>query len=1228
VRRPLLAALHTALPPVGDALAALVAYGSAHVFMRAASGRARTASEERAAAAAAGAAAAADEVVAAAAAAAAAAESAAAGAEVGRLGGLAGGALSDASSWCERHLRTLKSLVEVPLPPELTAPSDAWRSPDAPCPLLLVAPGAGAAGAAGSLLAAALAAAPGVSPDHALPPAVWQQCAALDARGGALLAERDEVLTGALTALLQYSLVLRGVLPGARARRGRGEGGLTRARACTTGRQRGALGASRLVAAARSHPLLHLCLPRPSPEDYGSDSHHAKYAEAFSLALSATTSDAVAAAATAAPAAAVPSVVAAEWTCLAAAHAAAAARPALLLKAAKEAAADGGRGGAEEARLGEELRSRLAAASAGLDAGGGGGEAEAAAAQLAVAGGVGAALRAAADEVEALRGALDAGGDVDTDAPSAGAAQAAPLERALRCLLGAQHLVAAVTEDATSAPATLLTPALRGSEDGGAQQPEEEEWEGGSGGGGDGDRGGSSPQSRLARSGAALMRALQLLSAVHHQALPALMAWAADEEPPAGGGGSGDAPQGPGATAPDTPGEHRHVWRAACVRVAAAREELAALLERGRALEARLNAGQDASDDLAAPPPAAGVPGSALAAWQLQQEWGEVDAAVLTALQACLGPLLGITDAAGLQDAAAAAVAEAAAATGGVGGDGGAPPPLAQPAAPLRAGSPHLMDAWQPLAHALLQLAALAAVGEPAGGPGGGAAAQAEPQTGGGDAGAPLAAGPLPLDLDRFRPLLGVVDALNALLAMGTSPDAPGAGGRPAAAAAAGAARMEAQLAVAALAAHLPAAAGALADGARAAAQLRDEAAAVLSRLARAGADACGGGAPSARRAARGGSGRRRRSREAWEAAEQAPLVPFTAFDPALAGAGQVLEEAAVGEEEESLGGLEAAEEEDDDDGWGALLAGSEPGSCEEDEDEDEDEAAGGEEAADGEAPGWLLDGSQASSGGGKRRRRRGSGGGRGAGLPKLVPFDAFDPALPGAGVALDNGLEPGNGGSSSSGSGGGEHASEEGSRDAPTAGALAAWPPLAAEGEATALAEVLARAAGEYAAAAGAARMHEARYAALAALPDACEAQRRMWLRHLAAFEWLWEAELPPAPRAPEEQGQGRGDPQAAALAARAAALLAAGARALGERADSVAAAAAAAAASTDGGAALALGAAYQAQCCLVEAHAGYARTPGWRELLAAWKVRSRAAAAPYPALSPLPALPRLPPH
>ena len=205
VRRPLLAALRGALPLAGDALAALCAYGAAHAFMRGAEERAAAARAERAAATDSAARARADEAAARAAAAAAAAESAAAGAEVRRLGELAGGALADASSWCERHLRTLAGLKDVPLPPELTAPSEAWRSDAAPLLLPLVAPGAAADAALGG---------PDGAAGRALPPAVFTQCAAADARGAALLTARDAALTNALTALLQYSLVLRGVLPG------------------------------------------------------------------------------------------------------------------------------------------------------------------------------------------------------------------------------------------------------------------------------------------------------------------------------------------------------------------------------------------------------------------------------------------------------------------------------------------------------------------------------------------------------------------------------------------------------------------------------------------------------------------------------------------------------------------------------------------------------------------------------------------------------------------------------------------------------------------------------------------------------------------------------------------------------------------------------------------------------------------------------------------------------
>ncbi|KIY92639.1 hypothetical protein MNEG_15324 [Monoraphidium neglectum] len=483
----------------------------------------------------------------------------------------------------------------------------------------------------------------------------------------------------------------------------------------------------------------------------------------------------------------------------------------------------------------------------------------------------------------------------------------------------------------------------------------------------EGDAGRVSDLEWLGRGAAALLRTQQLLHAVRHQALPALLVWGADAAPAAGRAGrqeDGEGAQRRGAdAAPDAPGDHRHVWLAARALVAGARQQLSALLAQARALEARLQSPQPAQPHVDVWAAAAeGGPG-ALDVWQLQQEWGELENRVLLCLFTCLGPLLGLPDASSLRDAAAAATAEARA-----------------PAAPARAGSPHLLDAWQPLAHALLQLGGLAAAA-PAGGDGDASGAAPPPAEAVGADGrlAPPAA-PLPLDLEVLRPLLFVMDALSTLLLP------PGAEGAPEPAFAAER-RLCDDLRRSLLAAHLPPVEAGLRRGAAAARRLEAEAAHVLQRRG------VGGRAARAPRiepftpqpttsAGEGGGGRNVKG----EALDE--LVPFTAFDPDLAGADEMLED--------DLGGLDDDDDEDGGGGQGLGACGSDAGSD------------------------WLLGTSGGSGGAG------GGGGGSGAraGLPDLVPFDGFDPDLPGAGVALDDSLGGGSGdddddGSESEGLGG-----------------------------------------------------------------------------------------------------------------------------------------------------------------------------------------------------------------
>ncbi len=142
----------------------------------------------------------------------------AAAAEAQRLRSQAEQALADAGGWAARHLETAAQLCDRP-PPELTAPPADWRSSECSTPLLLLplqgADDAGVAALASrkhGIVASALGRQ--VSAVRQLPAALLAQCRALDGDGAALLGQRDELLTHALTALLQYSIVVKQLLPG------------------------------------------------------------------------------------------------------------------------------------------------------------------------------------------------------------------------------------------------------------------------------------------------------------------------------------------------------------------------------------------------------------------------------------------------------------------------------------------------------------------------------------------------------------------------------------------------------------------------------------------------------------------------------------------------------------------------------------------------------------------------------------------------------------------------------------------------------------------------------------------------------------------------------------------------------------------------------------------------------------------------------------------------------
>jgi len=215
-------------------------------------------------------------------------------------------------------------------------------------------------------------------------------------------------------------------------------------------------------------------------------------------------------------------------------------------------------------------------------------------------------------------------------------------------------------------------------------------------------------------------------------------------------------------------------------------------------------------------------------------------------------------------------------------------------------------------------------------------------------------------------------------------------------------------------------------------------------------------------------------------------LVPFDAFDESLAGADMM------------LGGLESS-------GSDSSAAGQEP--------------AGQQRGAAGQA----AEGESA--------------------LPELVPFDAFDEGIAGAGEMLEGGSETGGGffGSLGGGSDGGlddddeglfggaleadddtgdgsagqhdeagdssMHTGEAAAQDGGRAAAAAA-----ADAQAARLAQQLAAAG----VAAAVVMLQQQRLAGLQQVEASCMWQQQVWLRHLAAFEWLWGDFLPQGPQGP----------------------------------------------------------------------------------------------------------------
>jgi hypothetical protein len=213
-------------------------------------------------------------------------------------------------------------------------------------------------------------------------------------------------------------------------------------------------------------------------------------------------------------------------------------------------------------------------------------------------------------------------------------------------------------------------------------------------------------------------------------------------------------------------------------------------------------------------------------------------------------------------------------------------------------------------------------------------------------------------------------------------------------------------------------------------------------------------------------------------AGDGADLVPFDAFDMSLPGADVLLEDLGSG------GGYDTAAD------W--ALEGRQQGST-----QGSDAAAAQAAAA--------------------------------AGLSDLVPFDAFDDGLEGAGMLLeDGGLEGGSKGLEAEECAGGFFGDLDGQESDMLGGALedeqpaavvqqgqgsnmqgaqgAVTAPGAAEAEARALAQLL-MAVGWHSAAAA---LRQQQLVGLQHVQGSCAWQQQVWLRHLAAFEWLWGDMLP----------------------------------------------------------------------------------------------------------------------
>jgi hypothetical protein len=253
LQQPLLAGLATALPTVGNGLAAVVSYGEAHLYMQQLQAAADAARSKATAAQVALAAAGEGEVAALTAGATAGQKVASSLSDYRRLCSMASSSMGSAGSWLSRHQETLHTLVQQQLlqlqqqvlgqaqgaftgssqVQGLLALPLAWDAVACDRPLLLLSGNACESVVTGlprhasvvqdddGILARALAAVLSSGPDttsstvaQLLPQDVLQQCQQADRQGRLLLLQRSRLMQLGRWAVSAYAAVLQQLLPG------------------------------------------------------------------------------------------------------------------------------------------------------------------------------------------------------------------------------------------------------------------------------------------------------------------------------------------------------------------------------------------------------------------------------------------------------------------------------------------------------------------------------------------------------------------------------------------------------------------------------------------------------------------------------------------------------------------------------------------------------------------------------------------------------------------------------------------------------------------------------------------------------------------------------------------------------------------------------------------------------------------------------------------------------